>query len=281
MRLITNAYPGMISGTTRPIALITGGSSGLGYAFATWLGTRGYDIYILARDKSRLRISVEKLSEIQVHATGIACDVTSPVQLQEAAEKISNLSAKVDFLILNAGSVSTKLLTDYADPEELKSDLENDLWGTIQSAYYFVPLLREGSRVLLTSSGFGLMGAAGYSTYCAAKAGIIYFGESLRRELLHRKIQVYVTCPGDMDTPQFAAEIAGQPGWMKAQSSPRKLMSAEKAADKILRNCKGRMRFLIIPSSDVKMLLIASRLLPRKWRDRLLDNMFPRPKSGK
>jgi 3-dehydrosphinganine reductase len=129
----------------------------------------------------------------------------------------------------------------------------------------------------MISSGFGIMGAAGYSMYCAAKAGVVNFGESLRRELLCKKIGVYVACPGDMDTPQFRNEVKNQPEWMK-QSSPRKVVPVENAAKKILSQCKGHKKYLIVTGSDVKLLAIASKLLPRKWRDSLLDGMLPRPK---
>jgi short-subunit dehydrogenase len=261
-------------------ALITGGSSGLGYTIAGLLGKKGYHVIILARNKERIDRAVENLRADQITLHGLVCDITVEKELRDVASWIRSEGIRIDFLVLNAGTVSTKLLCDYPDVHELKKDLEIDLWGTIQSAYFFVPFLTEGSKVLMTSSGFGLMGSAGYSVYCAAKAGIINFGESLRRELLHQNIGVYVTCPGDMDTPQFAGEIAGQPAWMKKQSSPRKLMPADKAAKRILKKCKGHSKFLIIPSSDVRLLQIASKLLPRKLRDYLLDSMFPRPKSN-
>ena len=131
----------------------------------------------------------------------------------------------------------------------------------------------------MTSSGFGIMGAAGYSIYCAAKAGIVNFAESLRREMLYKKIAVYVTCPGDMNTPQLQYEIANQPEWMK-QNSPRKMMPVDKAAKKILKKCKGYSKFLILIGSDVKLLATVTKLLPRKWRDKLIDSMLPRPKKN-
>lgn len=260
-----------------PVALVTGGSSGLGYSFCELLGRQGYKVIIVARDIQRINHALINLSKLGIQASGFPCNVTNATQLTEVASRVRNESGNIDYLILNAGSVSTKLIIDYESPEELKSDVENDLWGTILSAYIFVPLLNDGSKVLMTSSGFGLIGSAGYSTYCAAKAGIINFGESLRRELLYRKIGVYVSVPGDMDTPQFEAEIAGQPVWMKEQSSPRKLMQTQLAAKRILTECHGHSKFLIVPSSDVKLLLLVSKVLPRRLKDKLLDNMFPRP----
>jgi len=260
----------------KKLALITGGSSGLGFSIAKQLGNEGYRIIILARNQQRIDTAIESLVFNNIEAIGISCDVTQENQLREVAETVKTQYGIIDFLIINAGEVTTKLLSDYKTIPELKKDLEVDLWGTIQTAYFFTPLLKEGSRLLMISSGFGLVGSAGYSIYCAAKAGIINFGESLRRELLRKKIAVYVACPGDMDTPQFHNEIKGQPKWMKT-GSPRKLMSVDVSANKILKKCKGHSRFLIITGTDVTLLAIVCKILPRTWRDRIIDSILPRP----
>jgi len=260
----------------KKLALITGGSSGLGFSIAKQLGTEGYRIVILARNQQRIDTAIESLVANNIEAIGMSCDVTLESQLREAAETVKAQYGKIDFLVINAGEVTTKLLSDYATIPELKKDLEVDLWGTIQTAYFFTPMLVEGSRLLMISSGFGLIGSAGYSIYCAAKAGIINFGESLRREFLRKKIAVYVACPGDMDTPQFHNEIKGQPEWMKTSSS-RKLMQVDVSAKKILRKCNGHSRFLIITGTDVTLLAFVSKLLPRVWRDKILDSVLPRP----
>ena len=261
-------------------AVITGGSSGLGFALAELLGRQGYHIVLLARNKQRLDNAIDELVKKNYTANGIICDITNENQVREATQKLKTDYGKIDFLILNAGEVTTKLLCDYSSIPELKKDLDIDLWGTIQTAYFFTPLLVEGSKILMTSSGFGIMGAAGYSIYCAAKAGVVNFGESLRRELLYKKIAVYVACPPDMDTPQFRNEVKNQPVWMK-QSSPRKCMPVEVAAAQMLKQCKGHKKYLIVTGSDVKLLAAATKILPRKWRDGLLDGMLPRPKLKK
>jgi short-subunit dehydrogenase len=258
-------------------AVISGGSSGLGFAMAQILGLQGYQLVLLARNQQRLDQAVDDLLKKNLIAKGLLCDITSEEQLAETSKKIRDEYGKIDFLILNAGEVTTKLLCDYTSTTELRKDLDIDLWGTIQSAYFLTPLLVAGSKLLFISSGFGIMGAAGYTIYCAAKAGVVNFGESLRRELLYKNIGVYVACPGDMDTPQFRNEVKNQPEWMK-QSSPRKVVPVENAAKQILKQCKGHKKYLIVTGSDVKLLAIASKLLPRKWRDSLLDSMLPRPK---
>lgn len=258
------------------VALITGGSSGLGYALAELLGKQGYSIIVVARNQEKINGAVSKLSAMSIKAKGISCDITDEAGLQRTFDQVKTEYGKIDYLVLNAGVVTTKLLSDYTNTTELRQDLEIDLVGTIISAHRFLPLLQSGSKVLMISSGFGLMGAAGYSMYCAAKAGIINFGESLRRELLSKNINVYTACPGDMDTPQFHEEVKNAPAWMKKET-PRKLMKTEEVAAKILSQANGHKKYLIIPSGDVNLLAVLSKILPRKFRDSLLDKMFPRP----
>ncbi len=260
------------------VALITGGSSGLGFSFARQLGNEGYHIIIVSRNKERADKAVDDLNKLEITTQSMLCDITIEDQVKAVADRVKTEYGKIDFLILNAGEVTPKLLCDYTSTTLLKKEIEIDLWGTVQCAYFFTPILIEGSKILMTSSGFGIMGAAGYSTYCAAKAGIVNFAESLRRELLYKKIAVYVTCPGDMDTPQLQYEIVNQPEWMK-QNSPRKTMSVDMAAKKILKKCQGYSRFLILIGTDVKLLAIVTKILPRRWRDKLIDNMLPRPKK--
>ena len=260
----------------KKVALITGGSSGLGYALAEILGKEGHTIIILARNQEKINKAVAALTAMNITAKGISCDITNENGLKDVYTKVKTEYTNIDYLVLNAGVVTTKLLSEYANATEIKQDLEIDLWGTILSAYTFQPLLKSGSKLLMISSGFGLMGAAGYSMYCAAKAGVVNFGESLRRELLSKGINVYVACPGDMDTPQFHEEVKNAPAWMKKET-PRKLMKTAEVAVKILNQAKGSKKYLIIPSGDVNLLVILSKILPRKFRDSLLDGMFPRP----
>jgi short-subunit dehydrogenase len=257
-------------------ALITGGSSGLGFVFAEELGKQGYNVIILARDQVKIDHSVVTLKEKGIAAKGISCDISNENQLKNAFDTVKSEETKIDFLILNAGMVIPQLLSDYTETSGIRKQLDTNFCGTILTAWQFLPLLQKGSKILITSSGFGLMGAAGYTLYCATKAGLINFGEALRRELLCKGINVYVSCPGDMDTPQFHEEIRTSPDWMKT-GSPRKTVPVEIEGRKILNQCKGKMKFLILPAFDVKLLAIVSKILPRKLRDYLLDRMFPQP----
>lgn len=261
---------------TQPVAVITGGSSGLGLAMASQLAQEGYVPIILARNKKRLDEAVTQIRQMDAQAQGYVCDVTCREDLDQAYQTIQAQFAKIDFLILSAGVVHVELLEEVQNMEALKADIEIDLWGTIQAARIFESLLKPKARVLCISSGFGLTGVAGYTGYSAAKAGVINFAAAWRRELIRRDIAVYVACPSDIDTPQFHQEQASLPEWLKLAGARGTPMAPKAAAAKILRKCTGG-RFLIIINLEIKLLLFLSRLLPARWTDKLLDRLFPRP----
>ena len=264
--------------TEKKYAIITGGASGLGFAFAKNLAEKGYVPLLIARRKDKLDEAVNKLKKMGFNGDGFQGDITSPKDLTSIFETIKERFGKIDFLVLNAGVVTVSLLADYSDYGKMKEDIEIDLWGTILSTRIFMPLLKTGSQILMISSALGLIGAAGYSTYCAAKAGIVNFAEALRRELLCKDISVYVACPADIDTPQYAEERKSMPEWMsKTVSARHSLLSPEKAAGKILTQCKGK-RFLITINSEISLLRILNKVLPRRVVSSLLDSSLPRPK---
>ncbi len=259
--------------------LITGGSSGLGFAFAKNLVQKRYVPILIARNKNRLDEAVDNINKMGFDAYGLQGDITSESDLTSISEIIKKQFGKIEFLVLNAGIVSVGLLSDYDDYGKMKKVIEIDLWGTILSTRIFMPLLEPGSKILMISSAFGLMGAAGYSTYCAAKAGIINFAEAVRRELLCKNISVYVACPADIDTPQYAEEIKSMPEWMsKGISARHSLLSPEKAAEKILDKCKGK-KFLITINFEISLLRILGKILPTRILTKILDSSFPRPRD--
>ncbi|MGA2090102.1 MAG: SDR family NAD(P)-dependent oxidoreductase [Endomicrobiales bacterium] len=258
--------------------VITGGSSGLGLAFAKNLAKNGYVPLLIARRKEVLDTAVSAIKSSGYEAFGFPGNITSHQELSTIAQDIKKQFGNIDFLVLNAGVVSVNLLSDYTDYGKLKEDIEIDLWGTIVSTKIFLPLLKPGSKILMISSALGLIGAAGYSTYCAAKAGVVNFAEAMRRELLCKEISVHVACPADIDTPQYVAEKKSMPEWMtKGVSARHSLVSPEKAAEKILAQCKGK-RFLITINGEITLLCLLKKILPWRIMAGILDSSLPRPK---
>jgi 3-dehydrosphinganine reductase len=259
-------------------AVITGGSSGLGFAMAAFLAKQGYRTFLIARDTRKLDNAVHALKQHAYPCAGFRGDVTSVSDMERIAAEIHRTFGTVDFLIVNASDLHVNLVAE-SPYEHLKQDLGSGLWGAIVTAKSFLPILNMPSKILFISSALGLMGIAGYAAYCAAKAGMINFAETLRREVKYKGIAVYVVCPSDIDTPQYRAEQQTKPAWMKTTMTPRgSPMPAPVAARKILRKCKGG-RFFITITSDVFFLTFLTKLLPRRIRDLIVDSIFPRPKS--
>lgn len=259
-------------------AVITGGSSGLGFALAGNLAKKGYTPILIARRENKLNEAVESIKKAGFDAYGFAGNIAEPAEMAGIAEIVRKQFGTIDFLALNAGVVTVGLLSEHIDYAKIKEDLEIDLWGTVVSTRAFMPLLKSGSRILMISSAFGLMGAAGYSTYCAAKAGVINFAQAVRRELLCKNIAVHVACPADIDTPQYAEENKNMPGWMKQAASARKsLLSPEAAAEKIISKCKGN-KFLITINFEISLFRFLSKILPDAAVAVLMDASLPRPK---
>ncbi len=260
---------------TKKNTIITGGSQGLGLAMAQYLAKKGYTPILIARNASKLDNAVKSIKDMGYDAYAFSADIGNSDEMTKVAEKIKAKFGSIDFLINNAGIFHTNLLSNL-EVAEIKQDIDASLFGPILCSKLFIPMMNDGSRILFVSSGFGLMGPAGYSTYAATKAGMINFAEALKREVHKRKIGVYVTVPGDIDTPAFREEEKNMPQWMNMSGARGNVMLADAAAEKIIGKCKGK-RFFIFSHFDVYMLYILSKLLPKRFRDFILDKMFPRP----
>jgi len=259
-------------------ALITGGSSGIGFALADELVRRGLNVILVARRMELLKEAKVKLEGLtdktgSVSVKIVSADVSSIHSVRIAEEDIGRDISSIDMLINCAGVLKPALLEDFTD-EEINNQIQINLLGMINVTRQFLKYLSEGSTVINISSALGLFGMAGYTAYSASKFGIIGFSDALRRELKSRKISVHVVCPSDVDTPQFKQEHDDMPEWMKTESRP-KAVSPALVARKILRGAK-RGKFYILTNGMVKLLVVFLRLFPGLTRI-ILDGIFPRP----
>lgn len=260
------------------IALITGGSSGLGLEMAKVLYKKDYSLILIARDIKKLKrakLDIERLNlENKVYI--YCCDISKEQALENTFEEIKTNHCFIDFLILNAGITTIDLLADYKNLSAVNETVRVNLIGPISTTYLSLPLLRQGAHILFISSGFGLVGSAGYSLYAASKAGLNLFADAMRRELIRDKINVHLACPGDIDTPMLRNEHEIMPDWIKQQMGRANPMKAEKVANYLLNRC-FRKHHMIIPSFDVKVLVWVQKLLPRTLSTFIIDHVLPLP----
>lgn len=265
--------------TERKVAVVTGGSSGVGFEMAKKLAGDGYALMLVARGEERLRARREELVGAGHDVEIEAADVSSVQDMERVAAAVREKFGRIDFLIVNAGVVEPRALYAFDDMAEMKATIDVDLWGAILTTRLLGPMIARGGRLLFVSSGFAFAGAAGYATYCAAKAGLVTFAEAMRRELSAAEVSVYVACPADMDTPQFHYEKEKLPSWLNVSGARGDVMPAETAARKILRRCRGD-RLVILITLEVWFLRFARGILPERVAQLILDKTFPAPSAS-
>ncbi len=256
------------------VALITGGSSGIGFAIAEELVKKKMNVVLLARRKKLLEEAREKLSKkggVEI----VSADVTDINSLKRAENNIIKSFSKIDLLVNCAGIVKPALLQDL-DYDDINSQIQINLIGIINVTKIFQKYIPRGGAILNISSGIVFFRIAGYTVYTASKVGILGFSLALRRELLSKGISVHVACPWDVDTPQYRKEQEEMPEWMKGSIRP-KFLKVDVAAKKILRGT-SRSRFLILSNFITRFSLFMNRFFPLLWRF-LIDKIVPKPKD--
>lgn len=265
--------------TEGKVAVVTGGSSGVGFEMAKQLAAEGYRLMLVARGEERLQARKEELAAAGHEVEIQPADVSSIEDMERVAEAVREKLGRIDFLIVNAGVVEPRALYGFDDMAEMKATIDVDLWGAILTTRLLGPLIVRGGRLLFVSSAFAYAGAAGYATYCAAKAGLVTFAEAMRRELMAAGVSVYVACPADMDTPQFHYEKEKLPSWMSVSGARSNVMPAGTAAQKILKRCRGSSLVILI-TLEVWFLRFARGILPERVAQLILDKTFPVPSAG-
>jgi len=256
-------------------ALITGGSSGIGLAFARAFLRSRMNVILLARSLPRLQEAEKSLAGLGGTVSLVPADVSSIHSLRIADQAVGRASEKIDFLVNCAGVVKPGLLEDMEDAD-IAAQIQVNLLGLIQSTRVFLGRIPRGGSVINISSAAAFLGIAGESVYVASKAGIVGFSQSLRRELLSRGIGVHVVFPADVDTPQYAQERLDMPEWMREEGARPRPASPDALVRSVLRSVRLR-RTLIVPGAMAGAGGFLTQYMPR-FASILIDNLFPRPR---
>ena len=243
--------------------LITGGSSGIGRATARLLAEQGAAVWLIARRKEALE---ETLAELRPFCAPGDCgilpaDVSDPLQVAEAVEKMTSLAGCPDMVINSAGITRPGYSYEHS-LEVYRRIMEVNYFGTLHVIQAVLPcMLARGSGYIVNISSLaGIVGVFGYAAYGASKYAVMGLSEVLRAELKPKGIRVSVVLPPDTDTPQLAWEAPLKPPETKAIAGSAKVLPPEQVARAILRGVQ-RGRFLILPGFDSKAIYWVSRLL--------------------
>ena len=187
------------------VALITGGSSGIGLATAKRFIQEGAYVYITGRRQAPVDTAVKALGGA-AHATGVVGDVSQLADLDKLMEAIKSGKGHLDIVFANAGG-GTPVPFESVDEAQFDKEFAINVKGAYFTIQKALPLLKDGSSIILTSSNAGIIGPPGFSAYAAAKAAVRSLARTLTVELKSRNIRVNSLSPGATETNAFTPEI--------------------------------------------------------------------------
>lgn len=189
------------------IALVTGGSRGIGRATALALAGYGADVAVnYSGSKKKAIQTAEKIKQLGCRAIAVQADVSKQEDCVRMFQEISEALGTVDILVNNAGITRDNLAVRMSE-EEFDRVIETNLKGAFfcMKLAGKVMMRKRYGRIISLSSISGVRGNAGQMNYCAAKAGIIGMTKCLARELASRGVTVNAVAPGYIDTDMTAA----------------------------------------------------------------------------
>ena len=183
------------------IAVVTGGTKGIGFAIAERFADAGARVFICGRDKSDLKHALERLSQ-KGEAAGEVCDVRSEDQVRMMLAECERIFGGLDILVNNAGIGYFGKTVEELSGEDFRQTIETNLYGVFYACHYAIPMLksRGGGYIFNISSLAGQNAHPRMAAYNASKFGLNGFSEALMQEVRHDKIKVSYICPGSVNT---------------------------------------------------------------------------------
>jgi len=179
------------------IALVTGGTSGIGLATAKEFVTEGAYLFITGRRAPELAAAVK---EIGSNVTGIQGDVSNLGDLDRLFEQIKREKGKLDIVFANAGTAKYAPLGQITE-ELYDSTFDTNVKGMLFTVQKALPLIPDGSSIILNASIVASKGLSSNSVYSATKAAVPSFARTWTTDLKVRRIRVNAVSPGSIDTP--------------------------------------------------------------------------------
>ncbi len=260
------------------LALVFGGSEGIGLAVAERLVTEGRQVVILSRSAAKLDVALARLRAAGAageRAQARAVDVTDADAVRTVVDELVVVLGVPDLVVTTAGYARPGYLEDLP-ADDVTGMIATNLLGTINVCRAVLPHLRarRGGTIVTTSSMAGLAGVFGYTVYSASKFGVIGFSEALRREVRPYGVRVLTLCPPNTLTPGFEEENRHKPPEVLAAEESVATLTPEAVADTLIRALRRRRGFLVIPGRDSRFAAVAIRHLPF-----VVDRALRRPEA--
>lgn len=188
------------------IAVITGGSSGIGLATAKRFVAEGAYVFITGRRQAELDKAVELIG---ANVTAVQGDVSKLADLDRLYATVKATKGRVDVLVANSGIVDPTGIDDVTS-EHYDKTFDINAKGLLFSVQKALPLMGKGGAIVLTASIASVKGMPGYGTYSASKAAVRSFARTWTMELKERGIRVNTLSPGPVDTPIIDSQASDQ-----------------------------------------------------------------------
>ena len=181
------------------VVLVTGGTSGIGQATARLFAGEGATVFITGRRPEQLDRAV---TEVGAGAVGVQGDVSKAADLDRLFERIARQAGRLDVVVANAGGGEFLPLGSYTE-EHIDRTFAVNVKGTALTVQKALPLMPDGSAVVLLGSIAGVQGMPAFGVYAATKAAIRSFARTWAVDLKGRNIRVNVVSPGFVPTPAY------------------------------------------------------------------------------
>jgi len=190
------------------VALVTGGTSGIGEATAVLFAEEGAQVAIIGRNEDRGNAVAQRIGR---NAIFIPADVCSADDCRRSIERTVDAFGRIDVLFNNAGVYFANDAVDCSE-DEWDAQIDTSLKGAFLMSKFALPhMIAQGSgSIVHCSSGWGLVGGAKAVAYCAAKGGMILMTKAMAIDHGPQGIRVNAVCPGDTDTPMEHEDAENQ-----------------------------------------------------------------------
>jgi short-subunit dehydrogenase len=247
--------------STRPLALVTGASGGIGAALARELARHGHDLVLAARGVAAMEALAAELREGGAGATVIPADLSKPGAAATLADEIARSGVAIDILVNNAGLGAAGRF-DRVDPARIGEILQVNIVALTELTRLLLPgmIARGRGRVMLVASVAGFQPGPRMAAYFASKAYVLSLGEALAYELRGTGVSVTVLCPGATATNFFS--VAGADNSVMARRLRRMMRAEDVARLGYLGLAAGRR--VVITGAMNRLLALAGRYAPHR-----------------